>query len=220
MKLIMNNEMINSKLEIAGKVTSAPIFYHETYGEKFLTFTIECPRLSESVDDIPVMISEKILGGIKVGDYLNINGQLRTYNKYEEDKSRLLIFAFVRDVAIISEEEFKSIKNPNILEMTGFICKEPAYRTTPLGREITDILIAVNRAFKKSDYIPVITWGRNAKFASLLDVGTKVKVTGRLQSRSYEKKVDADTKVTRIAYEVSATQIVEVAVTEEKATEV
>jgi primosomal replication protein N len=214
----MNNEMINNKLEISGKVSSAPAFYHESYGEKFYTFTIESPRLSESVDEVPVMISEKILGGIKVGDCVTVSGQLRTYNRYEDNHRKLLIFAFARDIKVITEEEFKAIENPNWIEITGFICKEPVYRTTPLGREIADLLIAVNRAYKKSDYVPVISWGRNAKYASLFDIGTKVKVTGRIQSRNYEKKIDETNKVSKVAYEVSVTNItVDIAEEEDKA---
>lgn len=203
---MMYDLMANNKILLAGKVITEPEFYNESYDEKFFSFMLEIPRLSDTVDKVPVLISEKILENIEVGSYVKIEGQLRTYNKYEDNKRRLLIFAFVRDIATICYEDFKEIDVPNELTLTGFICKEPIYRTTPFGREITDILIAVNRAYSKSDYIPAIAWGRNAKFCKKVGIGQKVELIGRIQSRDYIKKIE-DREEVKTAFEVSVSKI-------------
>jgi primosomal replication protein N len=213
----MYNLMDNNKLHLAGKVMTTPEFSHDIYDEKFFTFDLEVSRLSDNSDIIPVLISEKLLDGTVVkGVYIDLNGQLRSYNKFEEEKRRLKLFSFVRDVKVITAIEFLEIKNPNEVELIGFICKQPIYRTTPFGREITDLLIASNRAYKKSDYVPAIAWGRNAKYCNSLDIGTPVKMTGRLQSRGYVKKVDETSEEARTAYEVSITRIKEIIEGEEE----
>jgi single-stranded DNA-binding protein len=204
----MYNQLENNKLTLAGEVISKPEFYHEVYDEKFYTFNLSVSRLSDNNDTIPVIISEKILKDIDIGTCINIDGQLRTYNKYEDSsKRKLMLFAFVKDYQVISAEELAGIKNPNELIIVGFLCKAPVYRKTPLGREITDLLVAVNRQYKKSDYIPSIVWGRNARYCENLEVGTCVQITGRIQSRNYIKKTDDNTEETRTAYEVSASRV-------------
>lgn len=198
----------NNNLKLTGRLLNNPVFYHEAYDEKFYTFDLEVSRLSENYDSIPVLISERILESLKAGDCIRLDGQLRTYNKYDTDKRKLLMFAFVREITVITEEEMIEDKNPNELTIVGYLCKAPIYRTTPLGREISDLLVAVNRAYKKSDYIPAITWGRNARFCEKLTVGTCVEVSGRVQSRVYTKKTDENSECeTRVAYEVSVSRV-------------
>lgn len=212
----MNEYLENNKIQLAGKVVSEPVVNHEAYHEKFYSFNIEIPRLSAATDVIPVLVSEKLLpSNFDEVEYVSIEGQVRTYNKSVDEKMRLLIFGFARDLSVITEEEFNEIKNPNYVEFNGFICKPTKYRETPLGREVTDILLAVNRAYRKSDYIPCIAWGRNAKFADKIDVGTQVNLSGRLQSRDYVKMIDGK-EVEMTAYEVSANQITVVENTEEE----
>lgn len=205
----MNTLLENNKLMLAGQVITEPVFYHEAYDEKFYSFDLKVARLSQNHDIVPVLISEKILDQINVGDCISMEGQLRTYNKYEEEtKRKLLMFAFVKEVSIITQEELDAIKNPNELTVIGYLCKAPSYRVTPLGREIADLLVAVNRAYKKSDYIPTIAWGRNAKYCEKLEVGTCVQLTGRVQSREYVKRIDDTSEgETRVAYEVSINRI-------------
>jgi single-stranded DNA-binding protein len=204
----MNNTTGNNNLKLTGRLVNDPVFYHEAYDEKFYTFDIEVSRLSENYDTIPVLISERILDNLKAGDCVTINGQLRTYNKYDAERRKLLMFAFVREITVISEEDMLADKNPNELSIVGYLCKSPIYRTTPLGREISDLLVAVNRAYKKSDYIPAITWGRNARFCEKLTVGTCVEIMGRVQSRTYTKKTDENSEgETRVAYEVSVSRV-------------
>lgn len=201
----MNYEqMNNNKLQLTGKIVKEPVYTHEVFGEGFYETYIEVPRLSEQYDVIPVTISDRLISEneIKVGDEISVVGQFRSYNKQEGDKSRLLLTAFVRDV--VSEEE---ISNPNQIEICGYVCKTPVYRTTPFKREICDVLLAVNRAYNKSDYIPCIMWGRNARFVKSLPVGSKLSVTGRIQSRKYVKTFEDGTTEERVAYEVSASKI-------------
>jgi primosomal replication protein N len=202
----MHNLIDNNKLKLAGKILTTPEFYLESYGEKFYKADLEVPRLSDAADVLPILISEKILTGVDKGCYVSVAGQLRSYNKTEDDHRRLLLFAFSREIDVITEEEFHAIDSPNEITINGFICKTPVYRTTPFGREITDLLIAVNRPYKKSDYIPNIAWGRNARFCKDMSVGTHVEVTGRLQSREYTKKI-GEVEIPRMAYEVSVTKI-------------
>lgn len=204
----MSNTIENNKLKLAGRIINEPVFYHEAYDEKFYTFDVEVSRLSENYDTVPVLISERILENLKAGDCVTIEGQLRTYNKYDTDKRKLLLFAFVREITVITEEQLAADENPNELTIIGYLCKAPIYRQTPLGREISDLLVAVNRAYKKSDYIPAITWGRNARFCEKLTVGTCVEITGRVQSRNYTKKTDENSDgETRVAYEVSVSRV-------------
>lgn len=201
----MNYEqMSNNKLTIMGVVTSTPIFSHEVFGEGFYETFLEVSRLSEQVDILPITISERLIieNDIKVGDKIAVTGQFRSYNKQENDKSRLMLTVFVRDLIDIDE-----CINSNTIDITGYICKQPVYRTTPFKREICDILLAVNRAYNKSDYIPCITWGRNARFIKNMPVGSKISISGRIQSRVYQKINDDGTVLERTAYEVSVSKV-------------
>lgn len=197
-------QLMNNKVYLAGKIVSEPTFSHEVMGEGFYELSLAVKRLSEQEDEIPLTISERLLVGsaAAVGSEIAVVGQFRSYNKAEEGKSRLILRVFVREILEIDPEQ-----NPNTIEITGFICKQPIYRTTPFKREICDLLIAVNRAYNKSDYIPCIAWGRNARFAGGFTVGERVSVTGRIQSREYNKLLDDGTLVKRIAYEVSVNKI-------------
>lgn len=201
----------NNHLTLMGKVTSEKRFSHEIYGECFYIFDMEIPRLSDISDIIPVTISERLIldDKLTIGANILIRGQFRSYNSYENEKNKLILTVFAKD--IFYEEEIEEqlqgedSKEPvsNEVVLTGYICKKPIYRQTPFGREISDLLLAVNRAYNKSDYIPAIAWGRTARFCQNLEVGTEVKVTGRVQSRSYEKKFEDGTAITKVAYEVS-----------------
>ena len=153
-------------------------------------------------DNVRVMVSERLImdGEYCIGDMIEVTGQFRSYNSYESGDNRLVLTVFAKDICHFDEEESK---NPNTLFLNGFICKEPVYRTTPFGREITDILLAVNRSYNKSDYIPIIAWGRNARFAKNLHVGDNVKIWGRIQSRTYQKRISEEETITKTAYEVS-----------------
>ena len=202
----MNYEqMNNNKLQLIGEVVKEPVYTHEVFGEGFYETALSVPRLSQQRDIIPITVSDRLLmrHSVKVGDKLNVVGQFRSYNKVDGAKSRLLLTAFVRD--ILEEDENA---NPNSIEITGFICKPPVYRTTPFKREICDVLIAVNRAYNKSDYIPCIMWGRNARFVKNMQVGEKLTVTGRVQSRTYVKNLSPDEAEERVAYEVSVSKII------------
>lgn len=202
----MNYEqMSNNRLTLTGTVINPPVFSHEVFGEGFYETILEVKRLSEQVDLLPITISERLIieHDIKVGDRISVNGQFRSYNKIEGDKSRLMLTVFVRDILDESEDV-----NPNEIEITGFICKTPVYRTTPFKREICDVLLAVNRAFNKSDYIPCITWGRNARYLRSIPVGGKLTITGRIQSRVYQKVSEDGSVSERTAYEVSVSKVV------------
>lgn len=199
----MNTPLQNNVVSLSGKVLGEPVFSHEVYGEKFYEVTLAVKRLSESEDFLPISVSEHLLSDkFHDGALVSVSGQFRSYNKTVEDKSKLMLTVFVRDVG-----EFNDSINPNTLELTGYVCKPPIYRTTPFNREICDVLLAVNRQYNKSDYIPCIVWGRNARFAGGLPVGEHVNVQGRVQSRNYQKKLPDDTVVTRTAYEVSVSKI-------------
>jgi single-stranded DNA-binding protein len=175
------------------------------YGEVFHVFELEVDRLSESKDILCVTISERLLTDITLseGDFIRVNGQLRSYNKVVENRNKLVLTVFARSIEVPEERA----KDPNEILLDGFICKAPVYRKTPFGREITDILVAVNRAYNKSDYIPIIAWGRNARYSKNLEIGERIKVCGRLQSREYVKNVSETEKVTRVAYEVSVSRL-------------
>jgi len=179
---------------------------HELYGEKFYEFKLQVPRLSDSFDILPVTISERLINDNLTTDdkIINVKGQFRSYNNHMDNGNKLKLIIFAKDVKIALEED---IKNPNYVFLDGFVCKEPVYRTTPLGREICDIIIAVNRAYHKSDYIPIITWGRNARFSQNLNIGDNVKTWGRIQSRQYEKKLNNTETIYKTAYEVSVSKM-------------
>ena len=205
------NYLENNHLVLVGKVTSDKKFSHEIYGESFYIFDLEVARLSGNSDIIPITISERLIleKELEIGDKVAIEGQFRSYNSYENEKNRLILTVFAKDIKYLSgeDEENSSEKVSNEVTLIGYICKKPIYRQTPFGREISDILLAVNRAYNKSDYIPAIAWGRNARFCQNIEVGTKVKITGRVQSRNYEKKFEDGTTQTRTAYEVSISSL-------------
>jgi single-stranded DNA-binding protein len=190
----------NNKVFISGEIVSEAEFSHEVYGEGFYEMYVLVKRLSGQGDILPVTISERLIskGALKVGSTINAVGQFRSYNKLVDGKSKLMLTVFVRELL-----DDINIKNPNSIVLTGYICKEPIYRTTPFNREIADVLIAVNRSYNKSDYIPCIAWGRNARFAKNLAVGEKIAICGRIQSREYQKKIADDDIKTLTAYEVS-----------------
>jgi primosomal replication protein N len=193
----------NNKVYIYGKVVSGAVFSHEVFGEGFYEFYLEVKRLSGQADILPVTISERLMGdGIVAGNMFCALGQFRSYNKIECGKSRLMLTIFVREVL-----PNEMGKNPNSIVLSGYICKPPVYRTTPFNREIADLLIAVNRAYNKSDYIPAIALGRNARFVKSLAVGDKVALSGRIQSREYQKKQTDESYVTMTAYEVSVSKL-------------
>ena len=204
------NYLENNYLTLVGKVTGEKKFSHEIYGEKFYRFSLSIARLSGNADIIPITISERLITDetLKEGKKLLIKGQFRSYNSFENERNKLILTVFAKDVIEVEENEEDSdiVKKESITNevvLIGFICKKPIYRQTPFGREIADILLAVNRAYNKSDYIPCIAWGRNARFSQNLEVGTKVKVVGRVQSREYEKKYEDGTSEVKVAYEVS-----------------
>lgn len=202
----MDNNVSNNQAAVIGTIEDEFVFNHEIYAEKFYTCTVRVPRLSGTSDDIRVMVSERLImdGEYNVGDTVEVTGQFRSYNSYENGDNRLVLTVFAKDIAHYEETDNK---NPNTLYLNGFICKEPVYRTTPFGREITDLLLAVNRSYNKSDYIPIIAWGRNARFAKNLNVGDNVKIWGRIQSRTYQKRISEEETITKTAYEVSTNRI-------------
>ena len=205
------NYLENNHLVLVGKVTSDKKFSHEIYGESFYIFDLEVARLSGNSDIIPITISERLIleKELEIGDKVAIEGQFRSYNSYENEKNRLILTVFAKDIKYLSEEdeENSSEKVSNEVTLIGYICKKQINSQTTFGREISDILLAVNRAYNKSDYIPAIAWGRNARFCQNIEVGTKVKITGRVQSRNYEKKFEDGTTQTRTAYEVSISSL-------------
>ena len=201
----MNYEqMSNNKLRLTGTVTERPVYSHEVCGEEFYETKLSVPRLSGQEDVIPVTLSDRLLARteVKPGTKISISGQFRSYNKLEGEHSRLLLTAFAREILPADDEV-----NPNTIEILGYICKPPVYRTTPFKREICDVLLAVNRAYNKSDYIPCIMWGRNARFIKDMPIGERLWVTGRVQSRIYTKCLSEDKSEERVAYEVSVSKI-------------
>lgn len=197
----------NNQVTIMGKIVSGFLYSHEIYGEGFYMVDVEVERLSDSTDIIPVMISERLLDVSQdyIGACISVNGQFRSYNRHEEKKNKLVLSVFAREIEFIDEIDENAKSNQIFLD--GFICKEPIYRKTPLGREIADILLAVNRPYGKSDYIPCISWGRNARFASSFQVGDRCMVWGRIQSREYMKKISDEEQEKRVAYEVSVSKL-------------
>ncbi|MEY8428369.1 single-stranded DNA-binding protein [Lachnospiraceae bacterium 46-15] len=197
----------NNQVSIMGEIASEFVFSHEVFGEGFYMVDILVKRLSNSSDRIPVMISERLVDVTQdyQGEYIQVLGQFRSYNRHEEKKNRLVLSVFAREISFVEEESDKMKTNQIFLD--GYICKMPVYRKTPLGREIADMLVAVNRPYGKSDYIPCICWGRNARFSSTFEVGGHVQVWGRIQSRDYMKKLDGDITEKRTAYEVSVSKL-------------
>lgn len=201
-KLLSNNQAV-----VAGEIVSGFTFSHEVFGEGFYMVDVLVSRLSDTYDTIPLMVSDRIIDVDEdcIGRKVEAKGQFRSYNKHEETKNRLILSLFVREIEFIDDDEY--ISKPNHIYLDGYICKPPVYRMTPLGREIADVLLAVNRAYGKSDYIPCICWGRNARFAGKLAVGEHVAVWGRIQSREYQKKIGNDKVVSKTAYEVSVSKM-------------
>ena len=200
----MNNSSYenNNYVLLKGKITELPKYSHTVMGEGFFEMFVEVQRLSDEVDLLPVTISERLISEFKIGDEIGIVGQFRSYNKIEDNKSKLMLTIFVKE--LVDPREMTEI---NQIYLVGYICKEPVYRTTPFGREICDVLLAVNRAYNKSDYLPCIAWGRNARFVKDLGIGEKLEVQGRIQSRKYQKRIDDNTQETRVAYEISLSSV-------------
>ena len=194
----------NNKVFISGEIVSEAEFSHEVYGEGFYEMSVLVKRLSGQGDILPVTISERLIQdkSLKVGVTINALGQFRSYNKLVDGKSKLMLTVFVRELL-----ECAPVRNPNTIVLSGYFCKPPVYRTTPFNREIADILIAVNRSYNKSDYIPCIAWGRNARFAKSLAVGEKIAISGRIQSREYQKRISDDDVKIMTAYEVSVSKL-------------
>lgn len=197
----------NNQVVIAGEVVKDFEFSHDVFGEGFYILEVAVNRLSNSFDVIPLMISERLIDVNQsyVGRFIEVFGQFRSYNRHEENKNKLVLSVFVREVNLL--ESADDIQRPNSIFLDGFICKEPVYRKTPLGREIADLLLAVNRPYGKSDYIPCICWGRNARFAESFVIGGHIQLWGRIQSREYQKKIDDNEYEKRIAYEVSVSKM-------------
>lgn len=199
--------MENNKVSVIGTIVSGFTFSHAVFGEGFYMVDLSVSRLSEQADVIPLMISERLIDVSQdyTGRTLEAIGQFRSYNRHEGMKNRLVLSVFVREISFM--EEFTDYTKTNQIFLDGYICKEPIYRKTPLGREIADLLVAVNRPYGKSDYIPCIAWGRNARYASGFSVGTRVMIWGRVQSREYTKKLNDSECEKRTAYEVSVSKL-------------
>lgn len=205
---MLDKVFTNNQVTIAGEVVSEFTFSHEVYGEHFYIVNIAVCRLSNSYDVIPVMVSERLID--VTSDYrgcvLQVSGQFRSYNRHEENRNRLVLSVFAREAVLASQED-EDEQNPNHIFLDGYVCKHPVYRKTPLGREIADVLLAVNRPYGKSDYILCICWGRNARFADKFEVGSHIQIWGRIQSREYQKKIAEDQYEKRVAYEVSVSKL-------------
>lgn len=199
---MVNKFMKNNIATAAGTILS-PLFYsHEVFGEKFYIVHMETSRLSDVVDVIPVMVSDRVtdIHSLSVGAYIEVEGQFRSFNKHEHKEKHLLLYLFARELRLT---QGSGMMNPNSIFIDGYLCKPPLYRKTPKGREITDALLAVNRSYNRSDYIPCIFWGRNARYVSRMRVGDRIRAWGRIQSRDYQKKMDDDTIVKKVAFEIS-----------------
>ena len=197
----------NNQVTMMGEIVSAFQFSHEVFGEGFYMVELAVSRLSNYSDYIPLMVSERLIDTEQdyTGQFIRISGQFRSYNRHEEKKNRLVLSVFVRELEFLDEIDENEKTNQILLD--GYICKEPIYRKTPLGREIADVLLAVNRSYGKSDYIPCICWGRNARFASGFTVGCHIQIVGRVQSREYVKRISEEEVEHRVAYEVSVSKV-------------
>ena len=201
-KVIENNQVV-----VIGEIVGDFVYSHEIFGEGFYMVDLLVPRLSDSSDLIPLMVSERLMDVEKDyrGQAIMVSGQFRSYNRHEEHKNRLILSVFVREVEFL--EDMDESEKTNYIFLDGYICKEPIYRKTPLGREIADILLAVNRPYGKSDYIPCISWGRNARYSGSFHIGERCRIWGRIQSREYMKKISEDEVEKRVAYEVSVSKL-------------
>ena len=200
----MNNNQFesNNRVILKGKIKELPVYSHTVMGEGFFEMYVDVQRLSEEIDTLPITISERLIDNFKLGQEIGLIGQFRSYNKLDSGKSKLMLTIFVKE--LIDPNEISEI---NQIYLTGYICKEPIYRTTPFGREICDMLLAVNRSYNKSDYLPCIAWGRNARFVRDLGVGEKLEVQGRIQSRKYQKHMPDGSFESRVAYEISLSSV-------------
>lgn len=197
----------NNQVSIVGQIVSDFKFSHEVFGEGFYIVDILVNRLSNSADVIPIMVSERLMNVKEdfMGQNVEVLGQFRSYNRHEENKNHLVLSVFAREIRVLNGDEENT--KPNYIFLDGYVCKAPVYRKTPLGREIADLLLAVNRPYGKSDYIPCICWGRNARFAENFSVGGHIQVWGRIQSREYQKKISENEFEKRVAYEVSVSKL-------------
>ena len=204
----MDTKITNNSVTLIGEVASGFTFSHTVWGEAFYLVDLAVKRLSEQIDVIPLTISERLIDVTTdcTSRTLEVIGQFRSFNQQGEGKKKLILSVFVREVHFL-EEKFTDYTKSNFISLKGYLCKIPVYRKTPLGREIADLLLAVNRSYNKSDYIPCIAWGRNAKYASGLFVGTRMEISGRVQSREYTKKLSETDTVTYTAYEVSISNL-------------
>ena len=202
---MINLKEVTNIVNLRGELEEELTFSHEIFGEKFYSARIKIHRLSDTYDVLPITISERLLEEVNLNEnnLVDLVGQLRSYNKNIDNKNKLVLTVFAREIKVVDGEA----KDPNNIFLDGYICKDPIYRKTPLGREIADLLVAINRPYNKSDYIPSIVWGRNAKFAKNLKVGDRVQMWGRVQSRDYEKKLESGETEKRVAYEVSISKI-------------
>ena len=202
----MNELRENNKVQVTGKIISGFTYSHEVFGEKFYTVDLAAPRLSGTEDIIPLMVSERLMDVRQdySGCTVEVTGKFQSYNRQEEAKRRLILFLFVKE---IRDTELVGGDQSNQIFLEGYICKEPVYRKTPLNREIADLLLAVNRSYGRSDYIPCIAWGRNARYAAGFQVGTRIRIWGRIQSREYTKKLSETESEVRTAYEVSVSRL-------------
>ena len=201
----MLNYIDDNEARIVGCAIGEPLYSHSVKEENFLNFSVKVDRLSENSDVLVVTASERLLEGLGnlEGKKLEISGQFRSYNNYLPNGNKLILTLFAKDIREVEED----VLDENEIYLNGYLCKTPVYRVTPFGREISDVLIAVNRAYNKSDYIPAICWGRNARLVKNLSVGQNIKIFGRMQSRQYQKKISEDETITKTAYEVSVNRI-------------
>ena len=199
--MINNDNNMNNQVSISGEISSDFSFSHETFGERFYVVNIDVRRKSGAPDSIPVTVSDRLVDVSvnRIGQFASVVGNFRSHNKNDGEKNHLMLSVFAREFSLIEEGN----SDENSIHLDGYVCKPPTYRKTPFGREISDLLVAVNRAYGKSDYIPCIAWGRNARFTSLFEVGKRIQIWGRVQSREYEKRISETETETRIAYEVS-----------------
>lgn len=197
----MNKLLENNQVTLVGEIKTEFEVSHEVYGEKFYRFELSVERFSGTKDVLPVVVSERLIDVKQnyTGEMMEIQGQFRSFNKHEENHSKLILFVFAREIKFAEEGTYHT----NNILLDGFICKPPVYRKTPSGREIADILLAVNRPHGISDYIPCICRGRDARYISGCEVGDNILLQGRIQSREYTKKVETEVEK-RTAYEVSA----------------
>ena len=192
-------EQITNSINLRGSLLSLPRFSHENHGKKFYRFTLEVPRLSGTSDLLPVVAEEQLILDLNPdgGEMIAVRGQVRSHNMRSDGVRHLLIFIFASSILV---EDGPAV---NEVKLEGLICREPIYRRTPLGREICDLMLAVPRQFKRADYLPCILWGRTAQQVALCRTRDVIRISGRLQSRTYTKMTDNGAEE-RTAYEISA----------------